>query len=159
MGVYIEVKMRKVSVEFFDTDRWAVDLETQIEVKEGEIVDDLPIDFAYRVKDSGRGKILDEVEDEETVKTVLFVLPELEQLTVAQLKELAKKLDCPKANKKEDLIANILNEQEYNKKFLNHIEDENVFAIAEAKGLDWHGYQVNDVVELILESQNEGSKA
>ena len=48
------------TVKFKKAGRWAVSLETQIEVSEGEVVSDLPKEFAEHVVASDGGEIVEE---------------------------------------------------------------------------------------------------
>lgn len=167
--------MKKVSIKFNCNGKWAVTLTKQIEVEKGEVVNNLPVDFAHVVIDAGKGEIVEAVEevkvkddngDDEIIKTNLFSYTELHNpiMKMKALQEIGEKLEV-KDTKKSDLIEKILNAQVYVQDYLDNIDDVDLVELAAVKEIE----SVNEVddmesltddetetlVKAILESQVE----
>jgi len=156
--------MKKVSVKFNKDGKWAVTLEKQIEVKEGEVVNGLPVVFAHIVQDAGRGEIVETPEPEvdegseeekgeddsandDVITTSLFSPSELNSLKMPALKELAKKFDLT-GNKKEPLINEVLEIQVYDLDYLDSLPDADLLTLAIAKELVTDENEPEDEEEL-----------
>lgn len=153
--------MDTVSVRFFKAKKWAIDICTQIEVSENEVVDNLPIAFAKSIEERGHGKIVESKVDpvvlEEPVDNIVTVLSpltysELYVFGASTVKKIANELGI-KSGKKKILVDKILDAQMYTKDYLICMTSSDLKAVAIAKGIDIDGKSQGDVIVLILDSQ------
>ena len=144
--------MKKVSVKFFKDGKWAVDLVTQIKVKNGEVVNDLPIEFASKVEDSNNGEIVKPetkvVDDDKNAGPLLLSYSQLNGLDPEAVRTIGESYGV-KSPKIEKLIDMILCSQSYTKDYLDDLGDQDLIVLAVAKEVDMS--PLKDTVALTAE--------
>lgn len=138
--------MKKVSVKFNCPGKWAVTIEKQIEVIEGQVVNDLPLEFAAMVVDAGKGEVVepevakvakDDTPEGDPPGTIgfLFTPSQLAKLGMPALREIGGKHQIT-GNSLEGISTSILNAQVYTQAWLDGIDDLDLMVLAGVKGLD-----------------------